>query len=504
MENNLLTDAALAILSGGGPTWAIDRAALDSYISVLQGVRDITSQLQAFEAVQRQSREDDADRKPYKVQDGVAFFEIEGPMLRKSSWMMYYFGGTATVPLREAIRTAAADKDVKFAVLYLHTPGGTVHGLDDLAQDIAAFAAQKPMVAYVSDQCASAGYYVASQCTAVLAGVTAMIGCIGTVSHIDDTSRLYENNGISRTLITNDEATVKGAGTGGVPVTPSMIADMRKVANTYTQHFAVAIGRGRGMDPADVRKMATGQMFDAADALDRGLIDGIMSLDDVMSNLRSGEWPDGIDMAASRGREDNDTMNLLGQIVATLRGNAKTEEEKAAVTALESDVEAKEAAVIEVEQLRIQNAELLQQVAALSTNSAQTEAQSYVMGLVTAGRLTAAESMDAIADYLQASADDTAHGGDRLARFKTRAEKRPAINLTKEMVTAPVTLENGATETVLKLLLPQEVTPDASNRGEHEQNDKPTSGGHTMTAKSMTAAEREAAVKRSKTGIGKL
>src|SRR4051812_31446807 len=70
--------------------------------------------------------EDDKPSKPYRVENGIALLSCSGPMTKQFSWLSYYYGGTSTQQLRNLIRLAVADPDVKAILLTVYSPGGQV------------------------------------------------------------------------------------------------------------------------------------------------------------------------------------------------------------------------------------------------------------------------------------------------------------------------------------------------------------------------------------------
>src|SRR5690606_31819803 len=120
------------------------------------------------------------------------------------------FGGASTVRTRRAIRSAAADKSVSAIMLLIDSPGGSVSGTSDLADDVANAKKKKPVYAYIEDTCCSAAYWVASQCSAIYANPTAIVGSIGTYMVVADYSRMAENAGVKVHCISTGK--YKGAG----------------------------------------------------------------------------------------------------------------------------------------------------------------------------------------------------------------------------------------------------------------------------------------------------
>src|SRR5690606_27173335 len=121
----------------------------------------------------------------YQIEPGgVATVVIDGMMMKGDS----SFGGTSTVRTRRAIRGAAADPNVRAIALRISSPGGHVHGTPELAAEVKAAAATKPVHAFAEDIMASAAYWVASQARSISVNPTGEVGSIGVFGVVEDTS----------------------------------------------------------------------------------------------------------------------------------------------------------------------------------------------------------------------------------------------------------------------------------------------------------------------------
>ncbi len=219
------------------------------------------------------------EQRAYALQSGVALIELDGPLMKGYS----KFGGSSTMAARQQLRQAQRDPECNSIMLLIDSPGGTVAGTEDLAADVSATNKMKPVHCQVSDQCASAAYWVASQCSKIFANSTALVGSIGTLAVIEDTSRKAELEGVKVHVISTGD--LKGAFTEGAPVTAEALAYMQGIVDQTNEFFLAGVASGRNMDKRNVKKAATGETFLASVAKDMGLIDGIQSADETLSGL---------------------------------------------------------------------------------------------------------------------------------------------------------------------------------------------------------------------------
>ena len=216
------------------------------------------------------------------VEDGVAFIQMNGPMMKGQS----KFGGVSTVATRQMVREAVAREDVKEILMIVESGGGSVSGTKELADDVKAASGIKKVTAYINDIGASAAYWVASQASVIYANEMAEIGSIGVVAVVQDTSGMYEREGVKVHVIST--GSMKGAFADGAPITDEMLADLQEKVDQINIVFKGAILAGRSIDSAKLDSIADGRTYTASKALEFGLIDGIQSLETVVANVKSG------------------------------------------------------------------------------------------------------------------------------------------------------------------------------------------------------------------------
>jgi signal peptide peptidase SppA len=209
------------------------------------------------------------------VVDGVAHIPVSGPMMKQVPCIFDLLGieACSTEVAREQLAAALCDPGVDSIQLDIDSPGGTVGGTAALANDIAAVRGEKPIIAHVPDMACSAALWVASQADRIVAGEAAVIGSIGVYSVIDDVSAAYAKKGIKTNVISSHP--LKGIGVEGSEVTDEQLADVRREINEISDVFVSAVAKGRGMAAADVQKLATGQVWIGAIAMELGLVDKI-------------------------------------------------------------------------------------------------------------------------------------------------------------------------------------------------------------------------------------
>lgn len=212
--------------------------------------------------------------------DRVAIVELTGPMTKRGSSML---GGISTAMMRRTLRKADADPQVEHIVLLVDSPGGSVTGTGDLADDVHRINQSTPITVYVEDTAASAAYWVSAQASRIVASPNAWIGSIGVFQVMADLSEQAGKLGVKVHVIKAGE--FKGLGVGGAEITDDQLVEVqREVDDTYSA-FTAAIARGRGVDTERATAWGDGRIYLASDAMTLGLIDEIASFDEAIGRI---------------------------------------------------------------------------------------------------------------------------------------------------------------------------------------------------------------------------
>lgn len=216
--------------------------------------------------------------------DGVAVISLHGVLMKTVGSMTE---GTSTVLARRQLRQAADDGNIRAILLHIDSPGGTVAGSADLADEIARAASIKPTEAYIEDLGASAAYMAASQATRITANAAALVGSIGVYTVVNDLSGLAAREGIKVHVVRYGD--MKGAGVPGTEVTPAQLEEIQRIVNGFGGQFVEAVASGRKIGTSRAQELADGRVHIAGEALQLGLIDAVASLDATLQRLASPE-----------------------------------------------------------------------------------------------------------------------------------------------------------------------------------------------------------------------
>lgn len=245
--------------------------------------------------------------KTYENRHGVGIVRVDGVLARRANMFMRISGGTSTEQMRAQFHEAVMDREASSILLVIDSPGGTVDGTQEFAEEIFRARGAKPIKAVALGTIASAAYWIGAAADELyLAGDTTVAGSIGVVATHVDVSRAEDRIGIKTTEITAGK--YKRIASQYAPLTQEGRASIQDMVDDIYTAFVqdVAAFRGRTAD-AVLEQMADGRIFVGAKAIAAGLADGFATEQDVLSALQRGRTGRvGKRAAGSAGRQQED------------------------------------------------------------------------------------------------------------------------------------------------------------------------------------------------------
>lgn len=250
----------------------------------------------------------------YQNVGGVAVIPVNGVIGKKMNMMSQISGGASTQLIERDIKAALSDSEVSSILLHIDSPGGTVDGTQTLANVVTMAKSIKPTMAFADGLMASAAYWIGSAADEIVAaeGVT-QIGSIGVVTSHTDMSKAQEQAGIKKTDIVAGK--FKRIASQNSPLSDEALAYRQAEVDQIYSMFVSAVADNRGVSTETVLEdMADGRVFLAEDAMDRGMIDHIATLETTILNMQTGVWP----MASKKAETQAEPMATQTQEVITL------------------------------------------------------------------------------------------------------------------------------------------------------------------------------------------
>jgi protease IV len=184
---------------------------------------------------------------------------------------------------------------VKAIIVRIDSPGGAVAPTQEIFDELQKTKKSKPLIASMGGMATSGGYYIATACEKILANPGTLTGSIGVIMQLNNVEELMKKIGVKGYNIKSGAN--KDIGSPFQPLSPEGREILQSLVDNVYSQFVSAVAKGRGMNEAQVRKLADGRVYSGAQAKELGLVDQFGTLDDA------------IELAAKRvGLEENPTV----------------------------------------------------------------------------------------------------------------------------------------------------------------------------------------------------
>lgn len=194
-------------------------------------------------------------------------------------------GGTSVEGFRRRFDTAMADASVGSIVIDVDSPGGGVDGVPELAAHIRAARGTKPVLAVANTLAASAAYWIASAADEISVAPSGEVGSVGVFAAHTDLSEQMAMMGERVTLVHAGKYKIEG--NPFEPLSDEGRAHIQGLVDAVYEDFIAAVAAGRGTTAANVRQTyGEGRVVRASDALAKGMVDRIETLDEATGRLR--------------------------------------------------------------------------------------------------------------------------------------------------------------------------------------------------------------------------
>jgi signal peptide peptidase SppA len=244
----------------------------------------------------------EADREPVKG-SAIGVLQLRGAIKHHAGGGLFelFFGGGASVDrLAEEFRALLGDESVRAIVLDVDSPGGTVPGVPEFAQEIYESRGVKPIVAIANATMASAAYWIGTAADELYVTPSGRVGSVGVYVAHEDWSKFDEEMGVKTTLISAGKYKVEG--NPYEPLGDEATAFLQHSVDLVYGRFVDAVAAHRGVSSKQVIEgYGQGRVLEAEDAVKAGMVDGVRTLDEVIDAVGLSAEPSPA-AAASSGR----------------------------------------------------------------------------------------------------------------------------------------------------------------------------------------------------------
>ena len=215
----------------------------------------------------------------------ILLIDIDGPISnRPKKTLVGFRSDTGMVDrIREILKKAEKDKNIKGILLRVNSPGGTVTSSDIIYHEIKSFKERFKVKVYVSviDVAASGGYYVALAGDRIMVHPTSLVGSIGVLALKLNLESLMDKVGVEWEVVKSSKK--KDFMSPFRPLTKEERLLFQETIDRYYDRFVDLVVLNRdGLDVKEVRALADGRVYNARQALNNHLVDSIGYLKDLV------------------------------------------------------------------------------------------------------------------------------------------------------------------------------------------------------------------------------
>jgi protease IV len=156
-------------------------------------------------------------------------------------------------------------------VVHINSPGGTTAGSEQLYDSLVRLKAKKPMVVVVEGLAASGGYITAIAADHIVAQQSSLVGSIGVLFQFPNFTELLKTVGVKVEEVKSSP--LKAAPNGFEPTSQEARDALDALVKDSYAWFKGLVKERRGMDDAQLDKVADGRVFTGHQAIDLKLID---------------------------------------------------------------------------------------------------------------------------------------------------------------------------------------------------------------------------------------
>lgn len=215
-----------------------------------------------------------------EMRDSTAIIPVIGSIYRYANLFTEICGDTSTEVLARDITAAAENPKVKHIVMKFDTGGGQAAGIQELAAIIKEASDKKPVIAYVDDMAASAGYWLASACDHIACAKTGMVGSIGVVYGFS----FQNDDGMEKIEIVSSVSPKKRPDIR----TESGKNQVQAWADRLGEIFVEEVAAHRGVTAEEVlENFGQGDLLIGEDAKRAGMVDEITTFENLLKSIQS-------------------------------------------------------------------------------------------------------------------------------------------------------------------------------------------------------------------------
>lgn len=235
--------------------WAVHQPALAQYRCAASSKRE------------RRPRSGDTRR-------GVAYIQARGVIL-KNAGSLEEFYALDPVRLGNEVLATARSPDVETVAVIWDSPGGSVDGVQDAHEAFREARKHARLISHADDCLCSAALWIAGGSDYVYASATAMVGSVGAMVVLADTSEMAKQLGVEYRIVASGSR--KGRPMPGVKIDGADIAEVQRMVDALAGEFRRDLERGLRVPSTAMDTLSDGRVVTGREARAMGLVRQVMT-----------------------------------------------------------------------------------------------------------------------------------------------------------------------------------------------------------------------------------
>jgi protease-4 len=202
----------------------------------------------------------------------TALITISGPITGDSDTGIWSAQSASSTEIVRELEQARDDSKIKAIILEINSPGGSPVATDEIAQAVKdARAHNKTVVAWIREEGASGGYWIASSSDHIVANRMSITGSIGVYGSYMQFDKFLQDWNVSYNRLVAGER--KDIGDPFVNLDDAKRDFLQRKLDKLHMFFIEEVAHNRNMSVKDVQMLADGRIFLGVEAKEEGLVD---------------------------------------------------------------------------------------------------------------------------------------------------------------------------------------------------------------------------------------
>ncbi|MGF6726718.1 signal peptide peptidase SppA [Paraburkholderia sp. GAS41] len=254
----------------------------------LRGLPELAHQMEfdgtAYSQIPRHTADAQLSRRDMTRNGAIAVLSFCGIVMQRAGAYDAVFGVLGLQQFVRAFHAALVDDSVGGILIDIDSPGGSVNGVAEFADQVYQARRCKPILAIANSLAASAAYWIGSAASQFYITPSGEVGSIGVQCIHEDCSKALDKAGVRTTLISAGR--YKTEQSASAPLGNAAKMHIQSRVDAHHRAFTRDVAKHRGVDISCVlHGMGQGRLLDAERAQGENMVDGVATFDEVKDKL---------------------------------------------------------------------------------------------------------------------------------------------------------------------------------------------------------------------------